>query len=106
MNSLIKLGEATERGPAPPEDHDRIFLRLSDKWALGYDRLQWIVMRWKGKAKGWRPISFVASNKEVLVRVLKDDGAELTPEAQAALDRLPDTFKEWLAEQDRRTEAA
>ena len=105
MNKVIKLGGAAESGPIPFESRDRIFLRLSDKWALGYDLHQWILMRWKGGGKRWRPISFVASNKGVLMRVLRENGIEIAPEAWTPLKRLPDTFKEWLAEQDRREAA-
>jgi hypothetical protein len=101
MSNIVSMEGAAYRGPDSPESQDRIFLRLSEKWALGYDPLQWMVMRWRGKAKGWRPISFVASNKAVLMRVLEEDGCEITPEAWTTLKRLPDTFKEWLAEQNR-----
>ena len=84
---------------------DRVFLRLSEGWALSYDRNQWIVMRAKSdKSKpgqGWRAIAFVASTKAVLMRVLREKGAEITPDARAALDSLPDTFMEWLAARDR-----
>ena len=73
---------------------DKIFLRLSDRWALGYDDLQWIVMHYRPPR--WRSISFVASTKVVLMRVLEEDGAEITPEAQTVLDHLPDTFREFL----------
>ena len=33
------------------------------------------------------------------MRVLEEKGAEVTPEARAALDSLPDTFREWIAGQ-------
>lgn len=106
MNHIVKMEGAAYRGPDLPEGKNCIFLRLSEKWALGCDPLQWMVMRWRGKAKGWRPISFVASNKGVLMRVLEEDGCEITPEAWTALKRLPDiTFKEWLAGQERRRAA-
>ena len=82
---------------------DRIFLRLSANWAVGYDRLQWIVMRAitdKSKeGQSWRPIAFVGSTRAVLMRVLEEKGAEVTPEARAALDSLPDTFRKWIAGQ-------
>ena len=46
----------------------------------------------------WRGIAFVASNKRVLERVLREKGALVTPQARAALDGLPETFAEWLAQ--------
>lgn len=75
---------------------DRLFLQLNNKWALAADRQQWVVMRWKGTAQGWRLISFVASNKGVLMRVLSERGVKPTPEAEAVLDTLPDTFRKWI----------
>ena len=83
---------------------DRVFLRLSASWALGYDRNQWIVMQAKSdKSKpgqGWRVIAFVGSTRAVLVRVLREKGAEVAPEARVAVDSLPNTFLEWLAARD------
>ena len=53
----------------------------------------------------WRSISFVASTKVVLMRVLEEDGAEITPEARADLDHLPETFREWIEVKDFRAAA-
>jgi len=78
---------------------DRQFLRLSEKWALGYDKNQWIVMRRRGKK--WDSIAFVGSEKRVLQRVLAEKGAVISPEALAAVGRLPDRFRDWLKEQSR-----
>ncbi len=84
---------------------DRIFLRLSEGWALGYDRNQWIVMRSKSDrskpGQGWRAIAFVGSTRAVLVRALREQGAEIAPDARVAVDSLPETFLEWLAIRDR-----
>ena len=102
---VVKLKGAAERGPNSRETNNGIFLRLSEGWALGHDRFQWMLVQWQGEARGWRSVSFVASNKGVLMRVLGENGITPTPEAKAALDRLPDTFKEWLSEQDRRKAA-
>lgn len=88
---------------------DRVFLRMSEGWALGFDRNQWIVMRAKSdKSKpgqGWRAIAFVASTRAVLMRVLREKGAEVAPEARVAVDSLPETFLEWLAVRDQAEDA-
>ncbi len=59
---------------------DRVFLHLSEGWALGYDQNQWIVMRPKSDrskpGSGWRAIAFVGSTRAVLVRVLREKGVE------------------------------
>ncbi len=81
---------------------DRQFLRLSEKWALAYDKSQWIVQRRKapGKKGGgcrWAAVSFVASNKAVLLRVLREKGAQVDPAAREYIDAMPPTFREWIA---------
>lgn len=73
---------------------DKIFLRLSEKWALGYDPSQWIVMHWRPPY--WRAVSFVSSSKVVLERVLREDKVVIDPEARAALNHLPESYREWF----------
>lgn len=47
---------------------DRIVLRLSETWAVRADDLQWMLCR-RTKSNGvWKPVSFVASTKAVLLR--------------------------------------
>ncbi len=75
------------------------FLRLSENWALAYDENQWIVQRARrnrNKVGGleWRAGAFVASDKGVLHRVLREKGAVIDSEGLEALRRLPETFKE------------
>ncbi len=54
---------------------DTQFLRLNEKWALGYDGLQWIIQR-RGrfnKTRGrwnWQAESFISSNRDILVLTL------------------------------------
>ena len=83
---------------------DRVFLRLSERWALGYDRNQWIVMRSKSDrskpGQRWRAVAFVGSTRAVLKRVLREKGAEIAPDARVAVDSLPETLLEWLAVHD------
>jgi len=74
---------------------ERIFLRLSEKWALGHDNNQWIVCQWRGEKVGWCAASFVGQNKLVLAHVLAEKGVEVTEGARSALDHLPETFHEW-----------
>ncbi len=81
---------------------DTQFLRLSEKWALAFDKNQWIVQRRKalGKKGGecrWAAVSYVASNKDILWRVLREKGAEIDPAAREYIDAMPDTFREWIA---------
>ena len=81
----------------------KILLQLNDCWALGHDLLQWILMRSKNRRgqRDWQPVAFIASTKTVLRCCLREKGVEATSEAEAALDAMPDTFKEWLRLRDR-----
>ncbi len=81
---------------------DRQFLRLSENWALAYDKNQWIVQRRKapGKKGGacrWAAVSFFASKKADLLRVLREKGAEIGPAAREYIDAMPGTFREWVS---------
>ncbi len=63
---------------------------------------QWIVQRARrnrNKEGGldWRAIAFVASDKGVLHRVLREKGAVIDSEGLEALRRLPETFREWIS---------
>ena len=62
---------------------DRIFLRLSEKFALGADELQWILYKANGRdqvidpplePRYWHAISFVSSTKNILERCMREAG--------------------------------
>ena len=81
---------------------EKQFLQLSKKWALAHDRNQWIVQRRKapGRKGGeyrWANVAFVGSCKDVLLRVLREKRAEIEPHAQAYIEAMPGTFREWIA---------
>ncbi len=76
------------------------FLQLSDNWRLASDPLQWVVQRRgsfdvKRGERRWNAVSFVATRRDILFRVLRELEAEVSPDAQAALDDLSQTFREW-----------
>ncbi len=72
-------------------------LDADEKWALGCDRLQWMIMKAKKRRIGsaWEPVRFIASRKATMLLTLAEIGVQLTSEAQAILDTMPDTFREW-----------
>ncbi len=81
---------------------EKQFLRLSKEWALAYDKNQWILQHrmTPGKKGGecrWAAVSFVASNKDILWRVLREKGAEIDPAARQYIDAMPGTFREWIS---------
>jgi len=70
------------------------FAEISEKFAIGYDNAQWTVHQ--GKRGKRRTVSFIGSTKRVLIDVLREKGCVPTTEGQAALDALPDTFREFI----------
>ena len=72
---------------------DRPLFDLAPGWRLTTDDVQWIVQNFRPPR--WRSVAFVATTKVVLERILREQGVVLTPEARRALDRLPETFREW-----------
>ena len=70
---------------------DRQF-RVSGRWALASDGLQWVLQRRKGKQ--WEGVKFIRSTKAHLAYRMKGQG--MPPEdVERLLDGLPDTFDEW-----------
>ena len=72
---------------------DKLF-RISGRWALASDGLQWVLLRQKRSEK-WGGVSFVRSTKDVLARCMREKG---TPpdDQRRLLDGLSATFDEWL----------
>ncbi len=66
---------------------DGAFLRLSDRWAISFDRLQWLVMQQKGRGR-WKAVAFVASEKGCYCAFSGKKGVTPTPEAANALLRI------------------
>lgn len=81
------------------KDVDKVLFTLDaeEKWALGYDPQQWMIMRARKRREEryWQPVSFIGSCMPVLMRVLAEKGVQLTPEAGAALDAMPSRFLDW-----------
>ena len=94
---ILPVGEVRPDLPATPVWDGNAPLILGDGWALGADNLQWMVMQarvHKGGIK-WQPVAFIGSTRRVLRRVLRELGVELSPDGEAALNGLNETFREW-----------
>jgi hypothetical protein len=73
---------------------DRIFA-VSGNWALGADRLQWILYRRQSsKSHPWIALSFVSSTREILARCMREKDVP-KPATEVLLANLPPTFNEW-----------
>ncbi len=80
---------------------DKQFLRLSERWALAYDSLQWIIQKResaKCKSEKWRGVSFISSNRDILVLTLREKGVVPDLGKMEEVLALPYTFKEWIAQ--------
>ena len=68
---------------------------ISGNWALGADRLQWILYRCHRRGTGkWDAVSFVASTRVILERCMREKGCPATDRAVLLAD-LPPTFDQW-----------
>ena len=87
---------------------DRFLFDLAPGWARGADDLQWMLLRGKmrGEERYWNPVSFVASSKSILLRVLREKGVQPSAAAKEKLDALPDRFCDWHAITKEKPEAA
>ena len=88
-----------------------IFLRLSGRLALGADDLQWILYKSRRKEppaeldiREWRPIAFVSSTKDILLRCIRESGLD-EDTAGSALEGYPSTFGAWKATQSAPSQA-
>jgi hypothetical protein len=77
---------------------DRVFAIAGD-WAIASDGIQWILQRRRMSGqKGWRPVSFVRSEKVILARCMREKGVDVDT-ASLLLAGLPDTFDQWKTSQ-------
>ena len=90
---------------------DKQFLHLNDRWVLAADDRQWILQRRgafdrrRGKIH-WHCVAFIASRRDVLLRMLRFHNVEPDAAGQQALAELPDTFTEWRASRSEGPDAA
>ena len=81
------------------KNRDRFLFDLVPGWALGYDGNQWTILQARGdnakNRQSWRSVSFIGSNKLVLMRILKEKGINPKPSAKKALGSFPDHFLDW-----------
>src|SRR5271169_3189170 len=64
----------------------------AEGWALASDGVQGILQ--KRRADGWRPVCFVRSSRDVLVRCMRENGVPANVACHLVAG-LPSTFDEW-----------
>lgn len=80
---------------------DGFLFDLAPGWAVGFDDLQWMLMRVvkrkpSDRRSPWVPVAFVATERRILDRVIRDRGITVTADGRAHLDALPDHFKTFI----------
>ena len=73
---------------------NRLLFEIAPGWAIGCDRLQWMLIRQRS-AGFWYPVSFVATERRILERCIREKGVPMTHEGRARLNTLPGTFREY-----------
>ena len=70
---------------------------LTLDWAIGSDDKQWTLLRRRNRQDDgyWQAVSYVASTKAVLLRILRENGVVPTPRALVDLNGLPERFSDW-----------
>ena len=85
----------------PRKTHVLFTLDKKKRFRLSCDDLQWILERGNpkhsrpGKDSGYRGFSFIAGPKVTLRRCIREAHIVLTPETEALVDALPDSFFEF-----------
>ena len=73
---------------------DRFIFQLAEGWALGVDDNQWMLLRGRKRHAEtvWQPVAFMASTKTNLLLCMAEKDIQITDDAQAQLDNLPECF--------------
>ena len=73
---------------------DRFIFKLAEGWALGADDKQWMLLRARKRHAEtvWQPVAFIASKKTNLLLCMAEKDIQITDDAQAQLDELPERF--------------
>jgi len=72
-------------------------LPLNDDWRVSADAFQWMLQK-RVVSKGnttWVSHSYIASNKDTLLRVITEQGIPLATDVLASINDLPVTFREF-----------
>ena len=77
-------------------DRTLFILDAERRYRLAYDRRQWIIQRRRGK--DWDAIWFIGDKTANLKLGFHRFGIELTSDARADLDRLPESFPRFRRE--------
>ena len=107
-SNTVPLNDPTGASPKPAYPKrsksvgksNRLALMLCNDWALLFDANQWILANARNVHSGrqWQPISYIASTKSTLRRVLMEKRIYPELAAEQAIDSWPERFLDWLAE--------
>ena len=63
---------------------ERNLISLAPGWALGSDRLQWILYGIGPSGRPY-PVYFIATHKRTIERLIREEGIDLTPEGRKVI---------------------
>ncbi len=72
-------------------------LDAKDRWRLAYDARQWVLQKHQPASGKTTAVAFVATDKRILMDVIREKGVTLSVDAANRLDALPDSFREFAA---------
>ncbi len=77
---------------------DTQYTRINNKFALAYDRMQWVLQRhsFRKGEDDWKAVGFIRTNKFHLFSVMIREGVP-KDDALDVCQNLPETFTEFLA---------
>ena len=79
-------------------------LTADGRWRLAYDGNQWVLQKRASKpgprSTGWLGVSFIGSQKRHLWRLFGEKRIQLTDEAVAKMNAMPEGFFRFLYEHD------
>ncbi len=76
-------------------------ISLAPGWALGWDKLQWMLLRGRKRyaETTWQPVAYIASEKHILLRCMAENGCTPDTAGVATLDVLPERFCDFIDEE-------
>lgn len=106
-STATHVADTPATSPAPCSNRDcaapkgdAFLFEIAPGWGIGFDGLQWMLMKAQKpgpKKSPWRPVIFIATERRILERVIRDKGIVMTAEGRDRLDTLPGGFRDFKA---------
>jgi hypothetical protein len=73
--------------------------QIADQWAIGWDRVQWILLRAEKQSPTarWRGVSFVSSTRDILCRCVAENKCIPNSAGEVFFRSLPHRFRDFIS---------